>query len=138
MTTDQNIISGTLISAIGVFISVYSQRYELGNLSNIGPGFFPTILGILLFIFGLLIAIRSVKLLPRSINLDLKSLLCVTSGIFLFRFSFEPLGLFLSTILSVLIFMYPVDVKFYKKFLLGVIISIFNYFIFVVFLNVMI
>jgi len=138
MLKNQDTVSGILLAIVGIFISVYSHQYSFGELSNIGPGFFPTVLGILLFVFGSIIAVTSIKNNKEQIYLDFKSMLCVILGILLFNFTVESIGLILSTVLSVLFFMYPVPIKVYKKILLGLAISFFNYFVFVMLLEVVI
>lgn len=48
--------AGLLMAGIGAFAAVTGARYGIGTLSRIGPGFFPTVLGIVLVVLGLAIA----------------------------------------------------------------------------------
>ena len=44
---------------IGVAFAVFAQEYALGTPARMGPGFFPTMLGVLLALLGLVILLRS-------------------------------------------------------------------------------
>lgn len=50
--------SAVLYIVLGTGTIAASSRYELGGPSNMGPGFFPIILGALLVIIGSIIAMR--------------------------------------------------------------------------------
>ena len=47
--------------AIGMALSIYSTRYEIGSLVQPGPGFFPLGLGMLLTLLSLGVALGQVK-----------------------------------------------------------------------------
>ena len=48
--------AGALIMLLGAGAAIVGSRYNIGSLTRMGPGFFPTILGILLAVIGVLIA----------------------------------------------------------------------------------
>jgi hypothetical protein len=48
---------GILMIAIGLAAAIQGARYPIGELSRMGPGFFPVALGVLLALTGLAIAI---------------------------------------------------------------------------------
>jgi hypothetical protein len=50
--------SGVMFLAIGLAFVGFSQRYEMGSAQRMGPGYFPTALGALLALLGLVIAIK--------------------------------------------------------------------------------
>lgn len=51
--------SGIMFLAMGVLFTIFSQAYQLGTPARIGPGFFPTMLGILMALLGIGIAWRA-------------------------------------------------------------------------------
>jgi len=51
--------SGIMFLVLGVLFTVFSQAYQLGTPARMGPGFFPTMLGVLMALLGLAIAWRA-------------------------------------------------------------------------------
>ena len=47
--------SGIMFLVLGVLFVIFSQAYQLGTPARMGPGFFPTMLGVLMALLGLLI-----------------------------------------------------------------------------------
>jgi hypothetical protein len=47
---------GGLVMLLGTGAAYTGSRYEIGTLTKMGPGFFPTVLGILLALIGVMIA----------------------------------------------------------------------------------
>jgi hypothetical protein len=50
---------GVLFVAIGIFAFQYAGQYRIGTLGHMGPGYFPTILGVVLTTIGAISIIRS-------------------------------------------------------------------------------
>ncbi len=48
--------AGGLVILLGVGVAVMGERYQVGTLTKMGPGFFPTALGYLMAFMGVLIA----------------------------------------------------------------------------------
>jgi putative Ca2+/H+ antiporter (TMEM165/GDT1 family) len=48
--------AGGLVMLLGIGAAVTGSGYEMGSLTRMGPGFFPTALGVLLAFVGVLIA----------------------------------------------------------------------------------
>jgi hypothetical protein len=55
---DADVLSGCVFMAIGAAAIIAGRNYDFGSLSRMGPGFFPLLLGGLLFMIGLAIAGR--------------------------------------------------------------------------------
>lgn len=51
--------AGLMFVAIGVAFAVLAQDYALGTPARMGPGFFPTMLGVLLALLGTAIVLQS-------------------------------------------------------------------------------
>jgi hypothetical protein len=136
MLKNKDFLSGMFLAFVGIFVSFYSQRYNFGSITDIGPGFFPFILGILLSFIGFIIFIKSFFQDENKINFEFKSLFYVIAGTIAFKLTFQFLGFIIATILSIFIFMVPVKIKWYKKIILGLSVSLFNYIIFIILLGV--
>lgn len=63
--------SGIMFLAMGVLFTIFSQAYQLGTPARMGPGFFPTMLGILMALLGIGIAWRATA--PSSGKGDLEA-----------------------------------------------------------------
>ena len=50
--------SGVMFAVFGALFVVFAQSYELGSAQRMGPAFFPTILGFLLAILGIVIVLK--------------------------------------------------------------------------------
>lgn len=55
----RDIVGGALLVLLGGAVFYQSQSYGIGTLGQMGPGFFPAVLGVLLAIAGVLIAATS-------------------------------------------------------------------------------
>lgn len=53
--------SGALFAAVGVFAIVIARDYPIGSAMRMGPGYFPTAIGICLIAIGLVIALLSLR-----------------------------------------------------------------------------
>lgn len=56
----KDMIGGILIGLMGGAITTHSTTLRIGSLSQMGPGFFPFSLGIVLMLVGAAIAIKSI------------------------------------------------------------------------------
>lgn len=98
-----NIVSGLSLGVIGIFSIIYSNIYfEFGTIRNIGPAFFPSIIGFLLTICGATIALQNSDLkLQEKINW--RSLLVVSTSLLVFSVTLKYLGILMSMLLTMLI-----------------------------------
>src|ERR1700680_2382950 len=81
--------AGALIMLLGAGAAIVGSRYNIGSLTRMGPGFFPTVLGILLAVIGVLIAgsaAYSAKsdAVETALRPDWRGWLCIVSGAGLF------------------------------------------------------
>jgi hypothetical protein len=51
--------SGLLFLAVGAFFVVQSRNYRIGTAMQMGPAYFPTVLGVLLGLIGLALVVRT-------------------------------------------------------------------------------
>ena len=51
--------AGVMYMVIGLFFAIMATNYPMGTAAKMGPGYFPFYLGILMFLLGLLVAIKA-------------------------------------------------------------------------------
>lgn len=51
-----DVLAGLLFLAIGLAVTIVASGYRIGTAGSMGPGYFPLALGILMTVFGLIIA----------------------------------------------------------------------------------
>ena len=92
------------MAAVGAGAALYAQaEYELGELRNMGPGFFPVVLGWLLAVLGMLIALPALVRRGEAVTLAWRAGLCVIGSIVVFGLLLKPAGLVLATVAAVLV-----------------------------------
>jgi Tripartite tricarboxylate transporter TctB family len=57
--SQKDFYSGLLFTAFGTAFVVGAQNYGMGTAAKMGPGFFPTMLGIILALIGLVVLVGS-------------------------------------------------------------------------------
>jgi hypothetical protein len=90
----KDLYAGLVFIAFGVGFALVSQNYPMGTSKNVGPGYFPALLGIILAVLGLLVIGRAALVdNPASVRLALRPLLLVMAGAVLFAFLISRVGL---------------------------------------------
>ena len=51
--------AGIMYMVIGLFSTIVATQYPMGTAAKMGPGYFPFYLGILMFLLGLLVAVKA-------------------------------------------------------------------------------
>jgi hypothetical protein len=88
---------GVLFAAFGVGFVAMAHGYPIGRLSNMGPGYFPTLAGGLLAAVGLILIGRSLLVTGGPIGrLGIRPLVLVVAAIALFGLLVDTLGLVLA------------------------------------------
>ena len=96
------------MAAIGAAAAGWALvHYDLGTLRQMGPGFFPTLLGVTLVGLGLIVALPALRRAEVAPKLELGVVLAVLAAILIFGFGLRPLGLAGATALSVLVATIP-------------------------------
>ena len=54
--------SGLMFMGFGIFSMIVAADYPMGTAARMGPGYFPRILGLLLILFGIILALRALRL----------------------------------------------------------------------------
>jgi uncharacterized membrane protein YidH (DUF202 family) len=88
--------SGVMFLAVGLAFVGLARDYELGTAQRMGPGYFPTALGALLAILGLIVAIKGLAREERGGDIarfHFGPLAVVLGAVALFALLLRPAGL---------------------------------------------
>ena len=102
----QNFAAGLFFAVFGVLAAVIARSYQLGAANDIGPGYFPFWLGVVLSVLGNALWLSS--LAPRAERtligaLDWKSTLWIVGSVLLFAALLQYLGAVLSMVVLVMV-----------------------------------
>ena len=98
--------AGLLFAVLGAAFSSGAARYEIGTAAQMGPGFFPMVLGGLLGLIGTFVALRSLSAQSEEESIEKSSIMAlvlILGSIALFAIFLAPLGLILSSVILILI-----------------------------------
>lgn len=105
----RDIFCGLILALAGAFVSVYSlSNNTLGTISRMGPGLFPTALGVILSVLGISILITAFfGSLTRSENflerVDYRAFLSVIGSVVVFAVLVMPFGMVPAVIATVFV-----------------------------------
>ena len=104
-------VSGGVLLAVGVLMLAIGWDYPVGRVTQMGPGFIPRVIGLL--ICALSLAILAIDLtstqLARAERLHWRGLIFVTAAIVAFGVLIEPVGLLPSMFMAVAVSMFADD-----------------------------
>ncbi|WP_445953851.1 tripartite tricarboxylate transporter TctB family protein [Tepidimonas sp.] len=105
MRHDQrDFLGGLLMAFVGFAAAWYAyEHYELGTPNDMGPGFFPFGLGILLGVLGLLIALPAMLRPGEQLRVMWGALARVVGAIVLFALLLKTAGLVLACMAAVIL-----------------------------------
>lgn len=98
--------SGVLFIAFGVFFAGFAQQYDMGSAARMGPAFFPTLLGGLLLLLGVVIGIQGLAIEDAEGKIEpfyFKPLLLVLASVVAFGLLLRPAGLIVSMVVLVIV-----------------------------------
>lgn len=98
--------AGVMFAAVGLLFVFLSQQYTVGTAAKMGPGYFPTVLGGLLTLLGLIIGAgafaRSAPEL-RVTQVGWRELILVLAAVAAFAWCLPRLGMVISLTLLILV-----------------------------------
>ncbi len=127
----RDILAGIFVSIVGLFFALVGTNYNFGTASRMGPGYMPVVLGCILFILGILIMLPAFFRKGERIEVHWDSLLAATVSLVVFAFILNTLGVFLSTIISVLIASVPKRMHFGIRGIIAISIAVITSLIFI-------
>jgi Tripartite tricarboxylate transporter TctB family len=95
----RDVLAGLLFIAIGVATAIGASDYPLGTIRNIGPGYYPILIGIALALLGAAITVQGVKSAPDPApaaddgSFALRPLIFVIAAVVTFGLLVRPFGL---------------------------------------------
>jgi hypothetical protein len=103
----KDFVAGLAYCAMGLTGIVLAREYEFGDAGNMGPGYFPTLIGGCLTLIGVISVARSFVVAGERVpNVAWRPLILVTLSVVLFAYFVPRLGLIasLAVLLVVAIF----------------------------------
>ena len=92
---DRNLVRGLFLVAISLAFGLGSLRYPIGQFSHAGPGLFPLLVSCLLFLVGLITAVRSRFVERVHLSFNLKNIAIILSSLCGFVLISEHLNMIL-------------------------------------------
>jgi Tripartite tricarboxylate transporter TctB family len=95
----KDLLSGVLFTSIGVGTVVLSQDYKLGTAANMGPAYFPIILGVVTALIGAVMLLKAVANPASSEPVptwEVRPLIFVVAGLMAFSLLIDDRGLIVS------------------------------------------
>ncbi|WP_442580211.1 tripartite tricarboxylate transporter TctB family protein [Mesorhizobium sp. ASY16-5R] len=101
----KHLIAGLLFALMGASVTIMSLRYKMGTLHNMGPGFLPFWLGLLLAGLGVVAAVQALLAAAdeRRPRIEPRQLLFVLGSVLCFALLLKPLGMILSVVVMTLV-----------------------------------
>lgn len=96
--------AGLIFIFFGVLVLVEARSYTMGVARRMGPGYFPTILGSILALLGVLVSVRGLGWRGEGIKVgSLRPALLICGAVLAFAFLIRPVGLVFAVLILVLI-----------------------------------
>jgi hypothetical protein len=101
--------AGVMFFAFGMFFSVVGRHYAIGAASNMGAGYFPRLLSLILILLGMVLLLKSIftKASGEKVEkFDLRTITLILGPVLLFGLLLQPLGLIVSLFLVIVVSSY--------------------------------
>ena len=98
--------AGIMYMVIGVFFAAMATQYPMGTAAKMGPGYFPFYLGILMFLLGLLVAVKAfgAKAAIESIpKFNWRIIAQITGSVVLYGLLLPRLGFLIAVVVLVFV-----------------------------------
>jgi putative tricarboxylic transport membrane protein len=97
--------AGMMFVAFGAGMAAIAvNNYQMGSAVRMGPAYFPTVLGGILAVLGLILFVRSFALKGDKVQaFSFRPLLLILVAVLLFGYTLKPLGLLGATLLLVFV-----------------------------------
>ena len=98
--------AGIMYMVIGLFFAIMATNYPMGTAAKMGPGYFPFYLGILMFLMGVLVAVKALgaKAAIESIpKFNWRIIAQITGSVVLYGLLLPRLGFLIAVVVLVLV-----------------------------------
>jgi hypothetical protein len=101
LRNNRDFIAGLLFIVLGGLAVVLARDYPLGSTMRMGPGYFPTVLGGILILFGVTVLLRGVRSGDQVKGVwGWKPLALIALSIVLFGFLLDRVGMIPATVVT--------------------------------------
>ena len=98
--------SGVMFVAFGLFFIGFAQQYDMGSAARMGPAFFPTVLGGLLLLLGVVVALEGMAIEGHDGNIEpfnFRALGLVLGAVVAFGLLLRPAGLIVALFVLIIV-----------------------------------
>lgn len=91
--------AGLMFVIFGAFFAILGSQYRIGTAAKMGAGYFPTVLGVIVILLGIVISVGSLttkEIDQKAIKFGWLSLFLILGSVVLFGLLLRPSGLILS------------------------------------------
>ena len=101
LRNNRDLIAGLLFIVLGALAAVLARDYPFGTTMRMGPGYFPTLLGGILLVFGATILLRGIRS-GETVKGEwgVRPLAWITLSIVLFGFLLDRVGMVPATVVT--------------------------------------
>ena len=100
--SSRSVLAGLLFASFGAAGLVLGRRYEAGTAFQMGPGYFPMLVGWALVLIGGWLAVMGFAVSGEAMQkVMLRPLVLVLGSVVIFALFVRPLGLFIATIMLI-------------------------------------
>jgi hypothetical protein len=100
----KDLYSGLIFVAFGALFALIARNYPMGTALRMGPAYFPTILGSLLIVLGVIIAARSAVVKADTVEpIGFRELGLILGALVLFGLLLDHVGMVISTVLLIFV-----------------------------------
>ena len=101
LRNNRDLIAGLLFIVLGALATVLARDYPFGTTMRMGPGYFPTMLGGILLVFGATILLRGIRSGEKvKGEWGVRPLAWITLSIVLFGFLLDRVGMVPATVVT--------------------------------------
>lgn len=105
ITNEKDFWSGVMFFVVGLAFVLGARYYDFGTTKRMGAAYFPTLLGGLLVVIGVVVGVKSLSARQQEEKLDrfhISSIAWVVASVCLFAVLLKPAGLLLSIVVLVM------------------------------------
>lgn len=106
MTINRDLAKGLSLLAIALFFCLQARGYSLGTLGRAGPGMFPLVVSVLLFLVGLAIVVRTRLVSAGKLEFKARNIALVAAGLLSFVLLSEHVNMLVGLVVMVLVTSY--------------------------------
>lgn len=94
ISSPKDLGAGLIYLGVGIAAIVIARDYGMGNAVRMGPGYFPTVLGILLVLIGAISIVRSLRAQGGAVGaINWRGIALIAGAVLSFALLVRPLGL---------------------------------------------